>query len=81
MERTAALLAVDGWRLVNIDSTIIAQQPKLAPYLDRMGENIARALTVQPQQVAVKAKTAEGLGPVGQGQSMEALAVVLVQKN
>jgi len=80
LERTAALLAAAGWQVVNIDSTVIAQQPRLAPYLERMRANIAGALRVRADQVSVKAKTAEGLGPAGQGQSMEATAVVLVEQ-
>ena len=69
-----------GFTIVNIDSTIVAQAPKLAPHLAAMVENIATALGLEPDQVNVKAKTAEMLGPVGQGLSMEARAVVLVQR-
>jgi 2-C-methyl-D-erythritol 2,4-cyclodiphosphate synthase len=67
-----------GYELGNIDSTIIAQAPKLAPHLPAMQARIAQALGVQVSQVNVKAKTAEKLGPVGQGQSMEARAAVLL---
>ena len=67
-----------GWDLVNIDSTIVAQAPKLAPHMAAIQASVARALGVSPEQVNVKAKTAEKLGPVGQGQSMEARAVALV---
>ena len=69
-----------GWELVNVDSTIVAQAPKLAPHMPDIQAGVAKALGVAPDQVNVKAKTAEKLGPVGQGQSMEARAVVLLRK-
>jgi 2-C-methyl-D-erythritol 2,4-cyclodiphosphate synthase len=67
-----------GYELGNIDSTIIAQAPKLAPHIPAMQARLAQALGVQVSQVNVKAKTAEKLGPVGQGQSMEARAVAVL---
>ena len=67
-----------GFEVGNIDSTVIAQAPKLAPHIAAMGDAIALALGVAVQQVNVKAKTAEKLGPVGQGLSIEARAVVLL---
>ncbi|OGB18788.1 MAG: 2-C-methyl-D-erythritol 2,4-cyclodiphosphate synthase [Burkholderiales bacterium RIFCSPLOWO2_12_67_14] len=67
-----------GFEIVNIDSTVIAQAPKLAPHIGAMCESIALALGVAVGRVNVKAKTAEKLGPVGQGLSMEARAVVLL---
>jgi 2-C-methyl-D-erythritol 2,4-cyclodiphosphate synthase len=69
-----------GYELNNLDSTVIAQAPKLAPYMGAMCAAIAKALAVELGQVNVKAKTAEKLGPVGQGQSMEARAVVLLTR-
>lgn len=69
-----------GWELVNVDSTIVAQAPKLAPHMPDIQAGVAKALGVAPDQVNVKAKTAEKLGPVGQGQSMEARAVALLRK-
>jgi 2-C-methyl-D-erythritol 2,4-cyclodiphosphate synthase len=67
-----------GYELVNVDSTIVAQAPKLAPHMQAINASVAQALGVQPDQVNVKAKTAEKLGPVGMGQSMEARAVALL---
>jgi 2-C-methyl-D-erythritol 2,4-cyclodiphosphate synthase len=67
-----------GWELVNVDSTIVAQAPKLAPHMAAIHAGVAQALGVGLHQVNVKAKTAEKLGPVGMGQSMEARAVVLL---
>ena len=69
-----------GWELVNVDSTIVAQAPKLAPHMPDIQAGVAKALGVAPDQVNVKAKTAEKLGPVGMGQSMEARAVALLRQ-
>jgi 2-C-methyl-D-erythritol 2,4-cyclodiphosphate synthase len=67
-----------GWGISNIDSTVVAQAPRLAPHIEAMRARIAQALGLQPGQVNVKAKTAEKLGPVGMGQCIEARAVVLL---
>jgi 2-C-methyl-D-erythritol 2,4-cyclodiphosphate synthase len=67
-----------GWQIANVDSTVVAQAPKLAPYIEAMRNRIAQALDLLPGQVNVKAKTAEKLGPVGAGHSIEARAVVLL---
>ncbi|MEY2801082.1 MAG: hypothetical protein RL513_666 [Pseudomonadota bacterium] len=82
---SAALLAEaarrvreQGWQLVNLDSTVIAQAPKLAPHIEAMRVRIAQVLAIDAAQVNVKAKTAEKMGPVGEGRSIEARAVVLL---
>ena len=67
-----------GWSIVNIDATIVAQAPKLAPHLPAMVARIAELLALQPSQVNVKAKTAEKMGPVGEGLAIEARAVCLL---
>ena len=67
-----------GWAIGNIDSTVIAQAPKLMPHIPAMCARIAAGLGLALDQVNVKAKTAEKLGPVGMGQAMEARAVVLL---
>jgi 2-C-methyl-D-erythritol 2,4-cyclodiphosphate synthase len=67
-----------GLQIGNVDSTVIAQAPKLAPYIEAMRARIAAALDLEPGRVNVKAKTSEKLGPVGQGQAIEARAVVLL---
>ena len=67
-----------GWEVGNIDSTVVAQAPRLAPYIEAMRAAIAEALGIAAELVNVKAKTAEKLGPVGQGQAIEARAVVLL---
>ena len=67
-----------GWDVGNLDSTIIAQAPRLAPHIPLMRERITQALELQPGQLNIKAKTAERLGPVGQGAAIEARAVALL---
>jgi len=67
-----------GLQIGNVDSTVIAQAPKLAPHIDAMRQRIAQALDLAPDLVNVKAKTAEKLGPVGQGLAIEARAIVLL---
>ena len=69
-----------GWQIGNIDSTVIAQAPKLAPHIGAMCERIAHALGIEAGQVNVKAKTAEKLGPVGEGRAVEARAAVLLHR-
>jgi 2-C-methyl-D-erythritol 2,4-cyclodiphosphate synthase len=67
-----------GWAVGNFDSTIIAQAPKLMPHIPAMRQRIAQALGLAQDQINIKAKTAEKMGPVGLGQAMEARAVVLL---
>lgn len=69
-----------GWEIVNVDSTVVAQAPKLAPHLPAMGERIAALLGLAPGSVNVKAKTAEKMGPVGEGRAIEARAVCLLSR-
>ena len=73
-------VAAEGWRIGNIDATVIAQAPKLAPHIQGMRSHIAQALGLGVGQVNVKAKTAEKMGPVGEGLSMEAQAIVMLFK-
>jgi 2-C-methyl-D-erythritol 2,4-cyclodiphosphate synthase len=84
---SAALLAeaarrvrAAGWQIGNVDSTVVAQAPKLAPHIPAMCARIAAALEISVDQVNVKAKTAEKLGPVGEGRAMEARAVALLHR-
>ncbi|MBO9680100.1 MAG: 2-C-methyl-D-erythritol 2,4-cyclodiphosphate synthase [Acidovorax sp.] len=67
-----------GWEIGNIDSTVVAQAPRLAAHIPAMRERIAQALALDVGQVNVKAKTAERLGPVGQGLAIEARAAALL---
>jgi 2-C-methyl-D-erythritol 2,4-cyclodiphosphate synthase len=67
-----------GWSVGNVDATIVAQAPKMAPHILAMRQRIAGALGVKLEQVNVKAKTAEKLGPVGRGEAIEASAICLL---
>ena len=78
LEEAVKRAAAAGWRIGNVDSTVVAQAPRLAPHIEAMRGRIAKAMGVEPSQVNVKAKTAEKLGPVGEGQAIEARAVVLL---
>jgi len=69
-----------GWRLVNLDCTIICELPKILPHRENICRSLAGALEVEPEQVFVKGKTNEGLGPLGAGQAVEALAVCLLER-
>jgi 2-C-methyl-D-erythritol 2,4-cyclodiphosphate synthase len=80
LREAATRVRNEGWQIANVDSTIVAQAPKLAPHIEAMRTRISTALALQPGQVNVKAKTAEKLGPVGMGQSIEARAVVLLTR-
>ena len=78
--RVAALLRADGWAVVNIDATLIAQAPKVGPLRRQMEENLAAALAISAGQVNVKATTEEGLGFTGDGSGMAAHAVALLEQ-
>jgi len=67
-----------GFELGNIDSTIVAQAPKMAPHIEAMRERLAQAMGIEAGRVSVKAKTAEKMGPVGRGEAIEARAVCLL---
>ncbi len=79
LEETAKLLKSKGFAVVNVDSTVIAQSPKMAPYIPDMRRNISKALGIDESFVSVKATTEEGLGFTGEGLGIAARAVVLVQ--
>ena len=81
LERVIALLDHRGWKVGNIDATILAQRPKLASHIPQMRERLARAMGVSPEQVNLKATTEEGLGFTGSGEGMAAHAVVLIWKD
>ncbi|MHB8772134.1 MAG: 2-C-methyl-D-erythritol 4-phosphate cytidylyltransferase [Syntrophales bacterium] len=76
LERVAAIVAAKGCRVLNVDSTVVLERPKLAAYLGEMAANIAGALGIPPSEVSVKAKTNEGMGLVGAGEGAAAFAVV-----
>lgn len=74
------LLKERGCAVVNIDATLLAQAPKVGPYRQKMAENMAAALDIDPEQINIKATTEEGLGFTGEGAGMAAHAVVLLEK-
>ncbi|MCF2133939.1 MULTISPECIES: 2-C-methyl-D-erythritol 2,4-cyclodiphosphate synthase [Burkholderiaceae] len=78
LREAAQRVAQAGYRIVNVDSTVIAQQPKLAKHIPAMRENIAADLSLGGDAVNVKAKTNEKLGYLGRGEAIEAQAVVLL---
>lgn len=71
-------LKEDGWHIENADTTILLEAPKLSPHKAAMGQRLAELLGIEPEAVSVKAKTMEGLGPIGQGDAVAAMAVVLL---
>ena len=78
LREVARRVRAQGFEIGNVDSTVIAQAPKLAPHIEAMRAAIAAGLSLPASQVNVKAKTAEKMGPVGQGDAIEARAVVLL---
>ena len=80
LEEVKKLLDADNYIVGNIDATVIAQKPKLAPYIERMRENIAARLGIDVNQVNVKATTEEGLGFTGAGQGISAQAICLLER-
>ena len=79
LRRVFRLVQGDGWALCNLDVTLVAQAPRMAPYIARMRENLAVDLSASPAQVNVKATTTEKLGFTGRGEGIAAHAVVLLQ--
>jgi len=80
LAEVSRLLAERGYAVVNVDATLLAQRPKVAPYKQQMAENLASVLGVDVEQVNVKATTEEGLGFTGDGSGMAAHAVVLLER-
>ncbi|HAQ63824.1 MAG TPA: 2-C-methyl-D-erythritol 2,4-cyclodiphosphate synthase [Ruminococcaceae bacterium] len=80
LQRVAELLCNEGYKIVNIDSTVLAQAPKLAPHIEKMRNNIAKAVGIDVSLVSVKATTEEGLGFTGEKLGIAAHAVCLIEK-
>jgi 2-C-methyl-D-erythritol 2,4-cyclodiphosphate synthase len=81
LAEAARRVRVQGWQIGNVDCTVMAQAPRMAPHIVPMCERIAAVLEIDRSCVNVKAKTAEKLGPVGQGLSVEARAVLLLTRS
>lgn len=80
LRQTAALIRGKGYRIGNVDSTVVAERPKLRSYIDRMREHIAADLGVDPDSVSVKATTSERIGMIGREEGIGAMAVCLVYR-
>jgi 2-C-methyl-D-erythritol 2,4-cyclodiphosphate synthase len=80
LAHAALLVRGAGYQIVNVDSTVILQRPKLKEYRGAIRESLARTLELEVDRVSVKFKTAEGVGPVGEGRSAEAQAIVTLAK-
>ena len=74
------MLGQRDYEVVNVDATLLAEQPRISPFKKAMKENIAEVLCLEPDAVNVKATTTEGLGAVGRGEGMAAMCVALIQK-
>ncbi|MBN1691766.1 MAG: 2-C-methyl-D-erythritol 2,4-cyclodiphosphate synthase [Dehalococcoidia bacterium] len=80
LEHVGRKVASAGYSIKNIDSQLIAQEPKVAPYIDQMRHNIAQALRIEDSQVMVKATATDGLGFIGRGEGMAAYAVAMLEE-
>ena len=80
LEYVGRILEENGYVIENIDATIIAQRPKMRPYIDQMRENMAEALGIETNQVSVKATTEEGLGFTGTGEGISSHAICAIEK-
>ncbi len=81
LERTRLILGEQGWRIVNIDATIVAERPLISPFIEQMRDNIGRALSVDKALVGMKATTSDGLGFTGRAEGIAAYSVALVEHN
>ncbi|MBQ7295117.1 MAG: 2-C-methyl-D-erythritol 2,4-cyclodiphosphate synthase [Clostridia bacterium] len=80
LKEVYACLQEEGYKLINLDATVLAQRPKLRPYIDTMRENVASALGVDMDSISIKATTEEGLGFTGEGKGIAAHCVCLISK-
>ena len=80
LSRAITLVREAGWRIENIDATIVAQLPRLSPHTPRMKEKIASTLSIEPERVNVKSKTTDGLGFTGMGEGMAAYCIAMLAR-
>lgn len=80
LQKTAGLLKEAGYEITNIDAVVIAQEPRLSPYMPQMAQNMAEALGINPLVVGVKATTSEYMGFCGRGEGIAAQAIALLKK-
>jgi 2-C-methyl-D-erythritol 2,4-cyclodiphosphate synthase len=79
LSQIVGLVRGNGFQIQNVDTTIIAEKPKLSAFRDAMQHNLSQTLEIEPNQVNIKATTAEGLGIIGRGEAIAAMSVVLVE--
>ena len=79
LSRTRDLLAANGWQVGNVDATIVAERPRLAPYIQQMRQAVDASLRVEPELISIKATTTDGMGFAGRGEGIAAQAVVLIE--
>ncbi len=79
LEKVMQKLAAGGWRVVNIDATVVAEKPKLSEYIDNMREKLSKTMGISTGQVSVKASSNNGLGFIGGGEGIAACAVALIE--
>ena len=80
LQKATQYLYENGWGIENIDVTVLAQAPKLRPYIQQIQENIAKAVEIPAEQISIKATTEEGLGFTGKGEGLACHAVCLIEK-
>ena len=80
LQKTMQIMQNNGYKIVNVDSNIICQKPKLMPYIDKMRENIAPLLNIDESALSIKAKTNEGVDATGMGEAIAAQCVCLIEK-
>ncbi len=80
LEKTVELLTEAGYQIINLDSTIILQEPKLKPFITIIRKNLSMALTLDSDRISVKAKTKENVDATGEGKAIEAIATVLIEE-
>jgi len=80
LQRIGTLLREHGWRISNVDATIVAERPPIHPFVDQMRQNISQTLSINKSQVGIKATTSEGLGFTGRGEGIATFAVALLEE-
>lgn len=80
LKKVSELMAEKGWQIMNLDTSLILEAPRITPYIDMMRKSMAAVLDIDPGKLSVKATTTEGLGPEGRGEGVSAHAVALLKK-
>jgi len=80
LQKVLSLLEIDGWRPINIDATLIAQEPKLTPHFRAMKEMLGEVIHLPPKSIGLKATTSEGMGALGRAEGISAFCVALIER-